>query len=73
MYYIISGKGKMEIDAKEVEIAEPGDLVFIPANNSQRITNITKIDLIILCICNPRFEVANYIQESSAKHDLEQD
>ena len=64
VYYILSSKGKMEINGKEVGITEPGDIVFLPANNSQRITNINDEDLIFLCICSPRFVVDNYLQYS---------
>ena len=58
-YYLLSGKGRMEIDG-EVSDVNAGDLVMIPANAHQRITNIGTDDLIFLCVCTPRFEMKNY-------------
>ena len=58
-YYLLSGKGRMEIDG-EVSDVNTGDLVMIPANAHQRITNIGTDDLIFLCVCTPRFEMKNY-------------
>jgi mannose-6-phosphate isomerase-like protein (cupin superfamily) len=60
VYYILSGKGEIEINGKIIGVAEPGDLVFIQRNTSQRIRNLTTEDLIFLCICSPRFEFKNY-------------
>ena len=59
-YYILSGTGRMEIDGKVVGDVQQGDLVVIPKNTSQRITNTGFGDLVFLCICTPRFEVRNY-------------
>lgn len=59
-YYILSGKGKMEVGGKEIGMVEPGDVVLIPKNTSQRIINIGWDDLVFLCICTPRFEFKNY-------------
>ncbi|MFT3947198.1 MAG: cupin domain-containing protein [Agriterribacter sp.] len=59
-YYILSGKGEMEIDSETVGIAEANDIVFIPRNSTQRIKNIANEDLIFLCICAPRFIPENY-------------
>ena len=55
VYYILSGKGEMEVgEAMRGEVL-PGDVVSIPAGVSQRITNIGKTDLLFLCVCVPRF------------------
>lgn len=62
VYYILSGKGEMEIGGKAVGIANEKDLVFIPRNTSQRIKNLEDKDLLFLCICSPRFEEKNYEQ-----------
>lgn len=62
VYYILSGKGKMEIGGEVTGIVAEKDLVFIPKNMAQRITNISDKDLVFLCICTPRFEVKNYEQ-----------
>jgi len=60
VYYVLSGKGEMEIGGEKTGIAAKGDLIFIPRNIKQRITNISDEDLIFLCICAPRFEQGNY-------------
>ncbi|MEO6613411.1 MAG: cupin domain-containing protein [Chitinophagaceae bacterium] len=60
MYYILSGTGEMEVGGELVGLVEPGDLVFIPRNISQRIKNTGDNDLLFLCICSPRFEPGNY-------------
>lgn len=59
-YFILSGKGEMEIDGEVVGLVAKGDTVFIPANATQRITNVGSDDLIFLCICTPRFVFENY-------------
>ena len=59
-YYILSGKGEMEIDGKITGTVGEKDLVFIPRNTTQRITNTASRDLVFLCICSPRFEISNY-------------
>jgi mannose-6-phosphate isomerase-like protein (cupin superfamily) len=60
VYYLLSGEGEMEIDGVMVGDVSAGDVVFIPANSSQRIRNAGKGDLVFLCICTPRFEFGNY-------------
>ena len=54
-YYIVSGKGRVEIDDLPPRIVNPGDVVLIPPMCPQRITNIGKDDLIFLAICSPRY------------------
>lgn len=54
-YYIVQGKGLMEVGGgPQVEVV-PGDTVTIPAGVSQRITNTGDVDLLLQCICLPRF------------------
>lgn len=60
VYYILSGKGEMEVDGKLMGVVEANDLVFIPKNSKQRIKNMAYSDLLFLCICSPRFEARNY-------------
>ena len=60
VYYILEGKGEMEINGKNLGTAKKGDAVFIPKNANQRITNSGNDDLVFLCICAPRFEPGNY-------------
>ena len=54
-YIIISGEGVMEIEGLALAEVSPGDVVVIPANSAQRITNIGQQDMIFYCICTPRF------------------
>ena len=61
IYYLLAGKGRMEVDGRLKKEVQPGDLVIIPAGISQRITNVGEQDLLFLCICGPRFEPAAYL------------
>jgi len=54
-YFIISGKGLIDIGELPPQEVTVGDVVLIPPMCSQRITNIGKDDLIFLAICSPRF------------------
>lgn len=54
-YYIVKGKGRVEIGKKPPEEVNVGDVVLIPSMCRQRITNIGSEDLIFLAICTPRF------------------
>jgi mannose-6-phosphate isomerase-like protein (cupin superfamily) len=60
VYYILSGNGEMEIDGEKMGTVTAHDMVFIPKNATQRITNTGVNDVVFLCICAPRFEVHNY-------------
>jgi mannose-6-phosphate isomerase-like protein (cupin superfamily) len=54
-YYIISGKGRVEIGQLPPREVNAGDIVIIPPECRQRITNIGSEELIFLAICTPRF------------------
>jgi mannose-6-phosphate isomerase-like protein (cupin superfamily) len=54
-YYITRGTGLMEVGGGPQLEVGPGDTVEIPAGVSQRITNTGKNDLILQCVCLPRF------------------
>lgn len=54
-YFIISGKGLVEVGELPPQEVTAGDVVLIPPMCSQRITNIGKDDLIFLAICSPRY------------------
>jgi mannose-6-phosphate isomerase-like protein (cupin superfamily) len=54
-FYIISGKGLVDIGEQPPQEVIAGDVVLIPPLCPQRITNIGKDDLIFLAICSPRF------------------
>ena len=54
-YYIVSGKGLVEIGKQPPQEVTAGDIVIIPSMCAQSVTNIGKDDLIFLAICTPRF------------------
>jgi mannose-6-phosphate isomerase-like protein (cupin superfamily) len=54
-YFIVNGKGRMEVGELPPQDVKPGDVVLIPPMCPQRITNIGKDDLIFLAICTPRY------------------
>lgn len=54
-YYIIQGKGTMEVGELPPQEVAPGDVVLILPRCRQRITNSGTDDLIFLAICTPRF------------------
>jgi len=60
-YIIISGQGRVEInDLDPIDVFE-GDVVRIPEDTPQRITNTGQIDLIFYAVCSPRFQTSCYI------------
>ncbi|MBD2089365.1 cupin domain-containing protein [Microcoleus sp. FACHB-1515] len=52
VYYILSGRGEMEIDSDR-QIVEPGDAIYIPPHAKQRITNTENEPLVFICIVDP--------------------
>ena len=60
-YIIVSGQGRVEVDDLEPIDVLPGDVVRIPADIAQRITNTGKGDLIFYAICAPPFRQASYV------------
>lgn len=54
-YFITQGSGLMEVGGGPQIDVGPGDTVEIPAGVSQRITNTGEIDLLLQCVCVPRF------------------
>lgn len=59
-YVIVRGRGLVEIGAEQpTEVAE-GDVVLIPPQTRQRISNIGDTDLEFLAVCTPRFNHLNY-------------
>lgn len=55
-YYVISrGSGLMEVGDNAPFQVGPGDSVIIPPGVPQRITNNGGTDLVLQCICMPRF------------------
>lgn len=60
-YVILEGAGLVEVGDEKPGIVYPMDVVTIPANTRQRITNIGEVDLIFLCVCTPGFDPVNYV------------
>ena len=54
-YYILSGKGIMEVGDLPPREVGVGDIMIIPPMSPQRITNHGSDDLVFLAICTPRF------------------
>ena len=59
-YVIESGVGMMEVGGESAFRVRPGDSVEIPAGISQRISNIGDNDLLLHCVCIPRFTPESY-------------
>jgi len=59
-YLILSGQGLMALPDGNTWAVGPGDLIHIPANVPQRITNGGTEDLVFLALCTPRFEPGCY-------------
>lgn len=59
-YLITQGVGLMEIDGGPEFTVGPGDSYEISAGISQRITNTGDIDILLQCICLPRFTMDCY-------------
>jgi mannose-6-phosphate isomerase-like protein (cupin superfamily) len=52
LYYVLDGEGIIYIDTESRSIKK-GDLVMVPADSTQSVTNNGKNDLIFLCIVEP--------------------
>ena len=59
-YVILQGTGRAEIGDLPPQEVQPGDVVLIPPDCWQCISNIGTTDLLFLAICTPRFELKNY-------------
>jgi mannose-6-phosphate isomerase-like protein (cupin superfamily) len=59
-YVIVSGHGLMEVGELPAQEVHVGDVVLIPAQCRQRISNTGNEDLIFLAICSPRFLTTVY-------------
>lgn len=61
-YIILSGRGTMEVQGVPKTEVSPGDLILIPSDTPQRVTNSGDSDLIFLCICTPGFKTECYLE-----------
>lgn len=55
-YVIVAGVGRVELAEIDPVEVSAGDVVRIPPDTPQRITNIGTSDLIFYCICTPPFK-----------------
>jgi mannose-6-phosphate isomerase-like protein (cupin superfamily) len=60
-YLILAGSGRVEVEGVPPRVVGPGDLVYIPADQGQRIANTGEGDLVFLAICTPRFVPEAYL------------
>ncbi|MDI6807270.1 MAG: cupin domain-containing protein [Candidatus Aenigmarchaeota archaeon] len=54
IYYILDGKGLMNIEGKESEVAEK-QAIYIAPGKRHKITNVGEKPLIFLCACSPAY------------------
>jgi len=59
-YVILEGQGSVRVGDLPATNVEPGDVVIIPPNQPQQITNSGSSDLIFIAICTPRFRIEAY-------------
>jgi len=55
IYIITAGEGKVIFGGLESTKVSIGDVIVIPAEASQKITNTGQTDLVFYCVCTPRF------------------
>ncbi len=63
-YVILQGEGMVETSDCSKTLVGKGDVVVIPPDTPQRITNCGQQDLLFLAVCSPRFSFDAY-------HDVE--
>ncbi len=68
-YVIVSGTGRVEVGNLPPTVVGPGDVVRIPANTPQRVTNVGDSDLVFLCVCSPRFVPEAYVPGPDDQQD----
>ena len=59
-YVILEGTGEVQVDRAAPQPVHPLDVVNIPADVPQCITNTGETDLVFLCVCTPRFVAESY-------------
>jgi len=67
IYLITKGNAQVDVGDVAPTVVTAGDVVFIPAGVSQRITNIGRTDLVFYCVCTPRFTEECYRNDSAEK------
>ena len=59
-YVILEGKGLVQVEGISPQKVGLCDVVIIPPESTQKITNTGSSDLIFLAICSPRFRKSSY-------------
>ncbi len=62
IYYILEGRGWMQIEEERREVA-PGDAIAIPPGAKHQITNTGEATLKFLCCCAPGYEHEDTVLE----------
>ena len=60
-YVIVRGTGRVEVGDMPPTLVSEGDVIRIPANTPQRITNVGDEDLVFFAVCTPRFVQSAYV------------
>lgn len=60
-YVLLEGSGLVEVGDLPAQALQVGDVVIIPPQTRQRITNTGADDLVFLAICSPRFKETVYV------------
>ena len=60
-YVVLQGVGSVEVGDLPPQRVTTGDVVIIPPQVRQRISNVGADDLVFLAICSPRFTTAAYV------------
>ncbi len=64
-YVILEGEGRVEVGSSPPTAVRPLDVVNIPADVPQKITNTGEADLVFLCVCTPRFRPESYVNHET--------
>ncbi|MFK7815888.1 MAG: cupin domain-containing protein [Gammaproteobacteria bacterium] len=59
-YVVLEGEGMVEVSGELPQVVTACDVVVIPPQCGQKITNTGSCDLIFLAICSPRFQKKCY-------------
>lgn len=62
-YVMLEGRGRVEVGDLPPSDVGPGDVVIIPRDCPQRITNTGESNLVFLAVCTPRFRPDAYHDE----------
>lgn len=62
-YVMLEGRGRVEVGDLPPSDVGPGDVVLIPRDCPQRITNTGESNLVFLAVCTPRFRPDAYHDE----------